>query len=157
MDKNKNNKQNAARTDRAAQLNVMIKDILFMIPDEIKIPVLAISIQTDTRNDNDFRSYNEKTFVDNILCDENELEENANGAYLIVRIVDQIIYPVYAKWYMIKVEEDFVNGEDGYSIGLCLVGEFEYESFEIEYEYEEEMNMEMPKYIIIKNINKKVS
>ena len=97
MDKNKNNKQNAARTDRAAQLNVMIKDILFMIPDEIKIPVLAISIQTDTRNDNDFRSYNEKTFVDNILCDENELEENANGAYLIVRIVDQIIYPVYAK------------------------------------------------------------
>ena len=128
-----------------------------MIPDEIKIPVLAISIQTDTRNDNDFRSYNEKTFVENILCDENELEENTYGAYLIVRIVDQIIYPVYAKWYMIKVEKEFVNGEEEYSIGLCLVGEFEDESFEIEYGYDVEHDMEMPKYIIINNINKKVS
>lgn len=128
-----------------------------MIPDEIKIPVLALSIQTDTRNDNDFRSYNEKTFVENILCDENELEENTEGAYLIVRIVDQIIYPVYAKWYMIKVEKEVVNGEEEYSIGLCLVGEFEDESFEIEYEYDVELDMEMPRYIIINNINKKVS
>lgn len=124
-----------------------------MIPDEIKIPVLAISIQTDTRNDNDFRSYNEKTFVENILCDENELEENTEGAYLIVRIVDQIIYPVYAKWYMIKVEEEVVNGEEEYSIGLCLVNEFDSGSFDIEYGYDVELDLEIPKYIVFNNIS----
>ena len=126
-----------------------------MINNKVKIPVLAISVDEDSKNNDDFKVYNEKTFVENILCDENDLVKHTSCAHVIIRIVDDLLYPVYAKWYLIKVNEEVINGEEGFSINLCLAGEFDVFSFDIEFEFDKELNMEIPKYIIVKDISKK--
>jgi len=117
--------------------------------EKLKIPIMAISVQPDGLKPDDFNYCNEKTFIENILFDVYELEKHTNVAHLILRAENQLIYPVFVKWYLVEVSEKVINGEEGYSFGLCLAGEFGNDSFEVEYGYDVEMDREIPKQIII--------
>lgn len=131
-----------------------------MTPDEIKIPVINISIHDvsgDISNP-DLNSVIKSTLFDEFIADADEIEKYTNVAYLRMGVAGGTLFPARARCYRVEsLGNEVVNGGEGCSFRLKLIDQFELGSFDVEYVYDAEFDAEIPKYIIINNINKKGS
>ena len=131
-----------------------------MTTNEIKIPVINLSIY-DVSGDiskPDVNSVIKRTLFDEFLADVDEIVQYTTVAYLIMGVVGGTMYPTRARWYSVEcLGNKVINGQEGCSYGLKLIDQFEIGSFDVEYVYDAESDAELPKYIVINNINKKVS
>lgn len=131
-----------------------------MTNNEIKIPVINLSIH-DVSGDiskPDVNSVIKRTLFDEFLADADEIVQYTTVAYLIMGVAGGTLFPARARWYSVEsLGDEVINGQEGCSFRLELIDQFELGSFDVEYVYDPEYDAELPKYVVINNINKKVS
>ena len=131
-----------------------------MTTNEIKIPVINLSIH-DVSGDiskPDINSVIKRTLFDEFIADADEIEKYTAVAYLMMGVAGGTLFSARARWYsVVSLGDEVVNGEEGCSFKLELVEQLELGSFDVEYDYDAKYDAELPKYIVLNNINKKVS
>jgi len=131
-----------------------------MTTNEIRIPVINLSIH-DVSGDiskTDVNSVIERTLFDDFIADADEIEKHTTVAYLMMGVAGGNLFPVRARWYSVEsLGDKVINGQEECSFKLELIEQFDLGLFEVEYVYDAKYDAELPKYIVINNINKKVS